>query len=185
MHVVQHHLSCASVGGWVWVGCSVLTGSSETLPLSPALQLTLSPAHQQLFQLQQAQAQLLAAAVHHSASQQSSATGASISASAATPITQMPLSQPIQITSVKEQDRHTYGTIHTAKCWGGGFWFFLFVVVLIVGPSAAATAAEPESAPVCPGADGTPHRHVTAAHSLHHLPGNAGPVQYVPGTQPF
>ncbi|KAG7259371.1 hypothetical protein CRUP_029193 [Coryphaenoides rupestris] len=65
--------------------------------------LTLSPAHQQLFQLQQAQAQLLAAAVHHSASQQSSATGASISASATTPITQMPLSQPIQITSQLQQ----------------------------------------------------------------------------------
>ncbi|KAG7275937.1 hypothetical protein CRUP_011387 [Coryphaenoides rupestris] len=65
--------------------------------------LTLSPAHQQLFQLQQAQAQLLAAAVHHSASQQSSTTGASISASAATPNTQMPLSQPIQITSQLQQ----------------------------------------------------------------------------------
>ncbi|XP_023670635.2 POU domain, class 2, transcription factor 1-like isoform X2 [Paramormyrops kingsleyae] len=56
--------------------------------------LTLTPAQQQLL-IQQAQAQLLAAAVQHSASQQSSTTGAAISASAATPIT---LSQPIQIT---------------------------------------------------------------------------------------
>ncbi|KAM3861891.1 POU domain, class 2, transcription factor 1b [Diretmus argenteus] len=59
--------------------------------------LTLTPAQQQLF-IQQAQAQLLAAAVQHSASQQNSTTGASISASAATPITHLPLSQPIQIT---------------------------------------------------------------------------------------
>ncbi|XP_042350092.1 POU domain, class 2, transcription factor 1b isoform X3 [Plectropomus leopardus] len=63
-----------------------------------AAQLTLTPAHQQLL-IQQAQAQLLAAAVQHSASQQNSTTGASISASAATPITQLPLSQPIQIAS--------------------------------------------------------------------------------------
>ncbi|XP_031656350.1 POU domain, class 2, transcription factor 1 isoform X16 [Oncorhynchus kisutch] len=64
-------------------------------------QLTLSPAQQQLL-LQQAQAQLLAAAMQQSASQQSSTTGASISASAATPITQLPLSQPIQITSLQQ-----------------------------------------------------------------------------------
>ncbi|XP_036964641.1 POU domain, class 2, transcription factor 1b isoform X5 [Acanthopagrus latus] len=64
--------------------------------------LTLTPAHQQLL-LQQAQAQLLAAAVQHSASQQNSTTGASISASAATPITQLPLSQPIQIASLQQQ----------------------------------------------------------------------------------
>ncbi|XP_029558785.1 POU domain, class 2, transcription factor 1b isoform X15 [Salmo trutta] len=64
-------------------------------------QLTLSPAQQQMF-LQQAQAQLLAAAMQQqSASQQSSTTGASISASAATPITQ--LSQPVQITSQLQQ----------------------------------------------------------------------------------
>uniref|UniRef100_A0AAR2LHG4 POU domain protein n=1 Tax=Pygocentrus nattereri TaxID=42514 RepID=A0AAR2LHG4_PYGNA len=43
------------------------------------------------------QAQLLAAAVQQSAGQQSSTTGANISASAATPITHIPLSQPIQI----------------------------------------------------------------------------------------
>ncbi|XP_027021773.1 POU domain, class 2, transcription factor 1b isoform X3 [Tachysurus fulvidraco] len=65
-------------------------------------QLTLTPAQQQLL-LQQAQAQLLAAAVQqHSANQQSSTTGASISASAATPITQIPLSQPIQITPLQQ-----------------------------------------------------------------------------------
>ncbi|XP_031661237.1 POU domain, class 2, transcription factor 1 isoform X7 [Oncorhynchus kisutch] len=65
--------------------------------------LTLSPAQQQMF-LQQAQAQLLAAAMQQqSASQQSSTTGASISASAATPITQLPLSQPVQITSQLQQ----------------------------------------------------------------------------------
>ncbi|KAM6934936.1 POU domain, class 2, transcription factor 1b [Xenentodon cancila] len=58
--------------------------------------LALTPAQQQLL-IQQAQAQLLAAAVQHSATQQNSTTGASISASAATPITQLPLSQPIQI----------------------------------------------------------------------------------------
>ncbi|XP_038145641.1 POU domain, class 2, transcription factor 1b isoform X2 [Cyprinodon tularosa] len=61
--------------------------------------LTLSPAQQLL--LQQAQAHLLAAAVQqqqqHSASQQNSNTGANISATAVTPITQLPLSQPIQI----------------------------------------------------------------------------------------
>ncbi|KAI5621344.1 POU domain, class 2, transcription factor 1 isoform X2, partial [Silurus asotus] len=73
------------------------------LALSLILQLTLTPAQQQLL-LQQAQAQLLAAAVQqHSASQQSSTTGASISASAATPITQIPLSQPIQITPQLQQ----------------------------------------------------------------------------------
>ncbi|XP_052454662.1 POU domain, class 2, transcription factor 1 isoform X2 [Carassius gibelio] len=56
-------------------------------------QLSLTPA--QLL-LPQTQAQLLAAAVQQSGSQQSSTTGANISASAATPIT---LSQPIQIAS--------------------------------------------------------------------------------------
>ncbi|KAM4561204.1 POU domain, class 2, transcription factor 1b isoform 2-T2 [Fundulus diaphanus] len=65
--------------------------------------LTLSPQQQLL--LQQAQAHLLAAAVQqqqqqHSASQQNSNTGANISATAATPITQLPLSQPIQIAPV-------------------------------------------------------------------------------------
>ncbi|CAK6959243.1 POU domain%2C class 2, transcription factor 1b isoform X9 [Scomber scombrus] len=65
--------------------------------------LTLTPAHQQLL-IQQAQAQLLAAAVQHSANQQNSTTGASISASAATPITQLPLSQPIQIASLQQQN---------------------------------------------------------------------------------
>ncbi|KAM8854692.1 POU domain, class 2, transcription factor 1b isoform 11-T12 [Spinachia spinachia] len=60
-------------------------------------QLTLTPAQQML--IQQAQAQFLAAAVQHSANQQNSTTGASISASAATPISQLPLSQPIQIAS--------------------------------------------------------------------------------------
>uniref|UniRef100_A0A8C0U2V7 POU domain protein n=1 Tax=Cyanistes caeruleus TaxID=156563 RepID=A0A8C0U2V7_CYACU len=64
--------------------------------------LTLTPAQQQLL-LQQAQAQLLAAAVQHSASQQHSAAGATISASAATPMTQIPLSQPIQIAQHLQQ----------------------------------------------------------------------------------
>ncbi|XP_077335871.1 POU domain, class 2, transcription factor 1 [Lithobates pipiens] len=64
--------------------------------------LTLTPAQQQLL-LQQAQAQLLAAAVQHSASQQHSAAGATISASAATPMTQIPLSQPIQIAQDLQQ----------------------------------------------------------------------------------
>ncbi|XP_035860580.1 POU domain, class 2, transcription factor 1b isoform X12 [Sander lucioperca] len=65
-------------------------------------QLTLTPAQQQML-IQQAQAQLLAAAVQHSANQQNNTTGASISASAATPITQLPLSQPIQIASQLQQ----------------------------------------------------------------------------------
>ncbi|XP_076857630.1 POU domain, class 2, transcription factor 1b isoform X2 [Brachyhypopomus gauderio] len=65
-------------------------------------QLTLTPAQQQLL-IQQAQAQLLAAVHQHSANQQSSTTGANISASAATPITQIPLSQPIQITPQLQQ----------------------------------------------------------------------------------
>uniref|UniRef100_A0A8C9RFP6 POU domain protein n=1 Tax=Scleropages formosus TaxID=113540 RepID=A0A8C9RFP6_SCLFO len=64
--------------------------------------LTLTPAQQQLL-IQQAQAQLLAAAVQHSANQQNTTTGATISASAATPITQIPLSQPIQITPDLQQ----------------------------------------------------------------------------------
>ncbi|XP_061093126.1 POU domain, class 2, transcription factor 1-like isoform X2 [Conger conger] len=54
-------------------------------------QLALTPVQQQML-LQQAQAQLLAAAV-----QQSATSGAAISATAATPITQNPLSQPIHI----------------------------------------------------------------------------------------
>uniref|UniRef100_A0A8C7ZBZ2 POU domain protein n=1 Tax=Oryzias sinensis TaxID=183150 RepID=A0A8C7ZBZ2_9TELE len=64
--------------------------------------LTLTPTQQLL--IQQAQAQILAAAVQqHTASQQNSTTGANISATAATPITQLPLSQPIQITSQLQQ----------------------------------------------------------------------------------
>ncbi|RVE58214.1 hypothetical protein OJAV_G00207130 [Oryzias javanicus] len=65
--------------------------------------LTLTPTQQQLL-IQQAQAQILAAAVQqHTASQQNSTTGANISATAATPITQLPLSQPIQITPQLQQ----------------------------------------------------------------------------------
>ncbi|XP_077072458.1 POU domain, class 2, transcription factor 1b isoform X8 [Siphateles boraxobius] len=80
---------------------TVQTTSAITNAHAQALlqQLTLTPAQQQLL-IQQAQAQLLAAAVQHSAGQQSSTTGASISASAATPIT---LSQPIQITPQLQQ----------------------------------------------------------------------------------
>nr|XP_033965434.1 POU domain, class 2, transcription factor 1b isoform X2 [Pseudochaenichthys georgianus] len=63
--------------------------------------LTLTPAQQQML-IQQAQAQLLAAAMQQSANQQNSTTGASISAQAATPITQ--LSQPIQIASLQPQN---------------------------------------------------------------------------------
>ncbi|XP_074550514.1 POU domain, class 2, transcription factor 1-like isoform X10 [Halichoeres trimaculatus] len=84
---------------------TVQTTSALTNAHAQALlqQLTLTPAHQQLL-LQQAQAQLLAAAVQHSASQQNSNTGANISASAATPITQLPLSQPIQIAPLQQQN---------------------------------------------------------------------------------
>ncbi|KAM6955182.1 POU domain, class 2, transcription factor 1-like [Lycodopsis pacificus] len=67
--------------------------------------LTLTPAQQQML-IQQAQAQLLAAAVQHSANQQNSTTGASISASAATPISQ--LSQPIQIASTQDKAVETW-----------------------------------------------------------------------------
>ncbi|XP_056610347.1 POU domain, class 2, transcription factor 1b isoform X7 [Triplophysa dalaica] len=83
---------------------TVQTTSAITNAHAQALlqQLTLTPAQQQLL-LQQAQAQLFAAAVQHSAGQQSSTTGASISASAATPITHIPLSQPIQITPQLQQ----------------------------------------------------------------------------------
>uniref|UniRef100_A0A3Q3MMU4 POU domain protein n=1 Tax=Mastacembelus armatus TaxID=205130 RepID=A0A3Q3MMU4_9TELE len=83
---------------------TVPTTSAITNAQAQALlqQLTLTPAQQQLL-IQQAQAQLLAAAVQHSANQQNSTTGASISASAATPITQLPLSQPIQITPQLQQ----------------------------------------------------------------------------------
>ncbi|XP_076015174.1 POU domain, class 2, transcription factor 1b isoform X11 [Genypterus blacodes] len=84
---------------------TVSTTSAITNAHAQALlqQLTLTPAQQQLL-IQQAQAQLLAAAVQHSANQQSNTTGANISASAATPITQLPLSQPIQITSLQQQN---------------------------------------------------------------------------------
>ncbi|TMS06630.1 POU domain, class 2, transcription factor 1 [Larimichthys crocea] len=83
---------------------TVPTTSAITNAHAQALlqQLTLTPAQQLL--IQQAQAQLLAAAVQHSASQQNSTTGASISASAATPITQLPLSQPIQIAPIQQQN---------------------------------------------------------------------------------
>ncbi|XP_078512821.1 POU domain, class 2, transcription factor 1 isoform X2 [Lissotriton helveticus] len=68
--------------------------------------LTLTPTQQQIL-IQQAQAQLLAAAVQqHSASQQHSAAGATISATAATPMTQIPLSQPIQIAQDLQQLQH-------------------------------------------------------------------------------
>ncbi|XP_035249073.1 POU domain, class 2, transcription factor 1b isoform X13 [Anguilla anguilla] len=84
---------------------AVQTTSAITNAHTQALlqQLTLTPAQQQLL-IQQAQAQLLAAAVQHSASQQNNTTGATISASAATPITQIPLSQPIQITPLQQQN---------------------------------------------------------------------------------
>lgn len=84
---------------------TVSTASPITNAHAQALlqQLTLTPVQQQLL-IQQAQAQLLAAAVQHSASQQNSTTGASISASAATPITQLPLSQPIQIAPLQQQN---------------------------------------------------------------------------------
>lgn len=81
-------------------------------------QLTLTPAQQQLL-IQQAQAQLLAAAVQHSASQQNGTTGANISASAATPITQLPLSQPIQIAPVRHRAKAAandfYANSHFAR----------------------------------------------------------------------
>ncbi|CAL8370739.1 unnamed protein product [Arctogadus glacialis] len=82
--------------------CAITNAHAQAL----LQQLTLSPAQQQML-IQQAQAQLLAAAVQHSANQQNSTTGASISASAATPITQ--LSQPIQITSLQQLQQQNLG----------------------------------------------------------------------------
>eukprot|EP00069_Balaena_mysticetus_P022433 bmy_14252T0 len=84
------------------VGGAISTAQAQAF-LGHLHQLTLTPAQQQLLlQQAQAQAQLLAAAVQqHSASQQHSAAGATISASAATPMTQIPLSQPIQIAQGK------------------------------------------------------------------------------------
>ncbi|XP_040278861.1 POU domain, class 2, transcription factor 1 isoform X2 [Bufo bufo] len=80
-----------------------LAGTSlQAAAQSLNVQLTLTPTQQQLL-LQQAQAQLLAAAVQHSASQQHSAAGATISASAATPVTQIPFHQPLQIASDLQQ----------------------------------------------------------------------------------
>ncbi|XP_031725351.1 POU domain, class 2, transcription factor 1b isoform X16 [Anarrhichthys ocellatus] len=86
------------INGFDFQRQTVPTTSALTNAHAQALlqQLTLTPAQQQML-IQQAQAQLLAAAVQHSANQQNSTTGASISASAATPISQ--LSQPIQIAS--------------------------------------------------------------------------------------
>ncbi|XP_010776987.1 POU domain, class 2, transcription factor 1b isoform X5 [Notothenia coriiceps] len=75
---------------------SVLPQTQLVLAGGQIAGLTLTPAQQQML-IQQAQAQLLAAAMQQSANQQNSTTGASISAQAATPITQ--LSQPIQIAS--------------------------------------------------------------------------------------
>ncbi|XP_039861369.1 POU domain, class 2, transcription factor 1b isoform X7 [Simochromis diagramma] len=76
--------------------------TTSAITNAQALLQQLSPMQQQLF-LQQAQVQLLAAAVQHSANQQNSTTGDNISASAATPITQLPLSQPIQIAPSLQQ----------------------------------------------------------------------------------
>ncbi|XP_070694095.1 POU domain, class 2, transcription factor 1b isoform X2 [Pempheris klunzingeri] len=92
------------INGFDFQRQTVPTTSAITNAHAQALlqQLTLTPAQQQLL-IQQAQAQLLAAAVQHSACQQNSTTGASISASAATPITQLPLSQPIQIAPQLQQ----------------------------------------------------------------------------------
>ncbi|XP_019750035.1 POU domain, class 2, transcription factor 1 isoform X1 [Hippocampus comes] len=83
---------------------TVPTTSAITNAHAQALlqQLTLTPQQQLL--IHQAQAQLLAAAVQHSANQQNGTSGASISASAATPITQLPLSQPIQISPLQQQN---------------------------------------------------------------------------------
>ncbi|XP_024919845.1 POU domain, class 2, transcription factor 1 isoform X3 [Cynoglossus semilaevis] len=94
---------------------TVPTTSAITNAQAQALlqQLTLTPVHQQLL-FQQAQAQLLAGlAVQQSASQQNSTTGANISASAATPITQLSLSQPIQITPVVSTPDPRYAALLT------------------------------------------------------------------------
>ncbi|XP_071994997.1 POU domain, class 2, transcription factor 1 isoform X4 [Engystomops pustulosus] len=77
------------------VGAAISSAQAQAF-LGHLHQLTLTPTQQQLL-LQQAQAQLLAAAVQHSASQQHSAAGATISASAATPVTQIPFPQSLQI----------------------------------------------------------------------------------------
>ncbi|XP_069058858.1 POU domain, class 2, transcription factor 1 isoform X6 [Pleurodeles waltl] len=87
------------------VGGAITTAQAQAL-LGHLHQLTLTPTQQQIL-IQQAQAQLLAAAVQqHSASQQHSAAGATISATAATPMTHIPLSQPIQIAQDLQQLQH-------------------------------------------------------------------------------
>ncbi|XP_075963028.1 POU domain, class 2, transcription factor 1-like isoform X19 [Anarhichas minor] len=95
------------INGFDFQRQTVPTTSALTNAHAQALlqQLTLTPAQQQML-IQQAQAQLLAAAVQHSANQQNSTTGASISASAATPISQ--LSQPIQIASTQDKAVETW-----------------------------------------------------------------------------
>ncbi|KAB0398721.1 hypothetical protein E2I00_009140, partial [Balaenoptera physalus] len=95
-----HQVEC-SAQPYVQLAGTSLQAAAQSLNV----QLTLTPAQQQLLlQQAQAQAQLLAAAVQqHSASQQHSAAGATISASAATPMTQIPLSQPIQIAQDLQQ----------------------------------------------------------------------------------
>lgn len=135
------------------------------IPLLPCLlQLTLTPTQQLL--IQQAQAQILAAAVQqHTASQQNSTTGANISATAATPITQLPLSQPIQITSVSHPPlsffRRSQRYEHS--------WHIVC--------SSAATTAEFRPASVCSGSAWSSHCYFTAAGSVHHLTDTAGPAR--------
>ncbi|XP_066455477.1 POU domain, class 2, transcription factor 1 isoform X7 [Eleutherodactylus coqui] len=84
------------------IGTAISSAQAQAF-LGHLHQLTLTPTQQQLL-LQQAQAQLLAAAVQHSASQQHGAAGATISASAATPVTQIPFPQPLQIAPYFFQD---------------------------------------------------------------------------------
>lgn len=119
---------------WRALGALLLHTFQTVACACACAQLTLTPAQQQLLlQQAQAQAQLLAAAVQqHSASQQHSAAGATISASAATPMTQIPLSQPIQIAQVSGSGgRGTGGRQKRA----GFQWCSIHPRVVGVGPS--------------------------------------------------
>lgn len=52
-----------------------------------------------------------------------------------------------------------------------------FLLLITVDFLSAATAAESQSASVRPAAARPPHRHTTAAYSIHHLTANTGPTE--------
>ncbi|XP_026126666.1 POU domain, class 2, transcription factor 1-like [Carassius auratus] len=144
-------------------------------------QLTLTPAQQQLL-LQQAQAQLLAAAVQHSAGQQSSTTGASISASAATPITQIPLSQPIQITPQLQQLQQQRTSTCSSLCWSSRFHHLADTTGSAESPTGPEPSNSTTSKPSQPPADPAKHHTChTACYTTRTIA--ATPIQSLPHSQ--